>query len=524
MLRASLKGVWAHKLRLALTGIIIVAGVGLVSGVYVYTDTISRAFDDIFADAFEGVDIIVSAESEFAFSDRTFMDEAEVNALADVEGVEGVFPSLGGVGLQILDKEGEVLGPVPGPPTFLQSISDQDQGGFLISEGSHPVGNQMALDRITFEDAGYALGDTVTIVSDADGLAELELVGVASFGQDDDLGGAKFVLTDLLTTQTLLGRPGAVSGAAIQVEPGADVADVISRIEPLLAENTSVLDGQSAAEAQAAEIQEGLSFLTIFLSIFGYTALFAGSLIIFNTFQIVVRQRTQELALMRALGASKGQVNRMVWIEALIMGLGGAIAGLIFGYFLAAGIRGLFESIGFELPTTSLVLLSRTIWVGLATGIGVTLAASIVPAWRASRVPVMAALREDAASGPESLARRILIGSVTSAIGFASMLYGLFGTIDGAISPIQYVGFGVPLVFIGVLILSPLVARPLAGLIGQPFQRLFGVTGQLARGNSMRSPRQTAATAVAVMVSITLVTHRSGARSMTSSATTSRPM
>ena len=114
MVRVSLKGVWAHKVRLFLTALAIILGVGLISGVYVYTDTIGKAFDGIFADAYAGIDIAVGTESDFALGEGTYIDESDFAKIDEVAGVEEAFPFIQGMGVTILDSEGEVLGAGPG--------------------------------------------------------------------------------------------------------------------------------------------------------------------------------------------------------------------------------------------------------------------------------------------------------------------------------------------------------------------------------------------------------------------------
>ena len=148
----------------------------------------------------------------------------------------------------------------------------------------------------------FSIGDTVSVITPTTRARDYTLVGIAGFGDLDNLGGSTWIFFDLPTAQALIDRPGEVSGGSAQVVPGADADEVIGRILPLMPDNVTVLSGQSAAEAEAAELQEQLGFIATFLAVFGYIALFVGSFLIYNTFQIVVRQRTQELALMQPRG------------------------------------------------------------------------------------------------------------------------------------------------------------------------------------------------------------------------------
>ena len=514
MLRISLKGVWAHKLRLALTALSVILGVGLISGVYVYTDTIGNAFDTIFADAYAGIDISIGTESDFLFGEGTYIDESDFALIDGIEGVEEAFPYIEGTGVTVLDAEGEVLRSGTGPPTFVSNLTEpdgtttyDDTGGFTIDEGAYPKGEgQVALDRGTAELGGFEIGGTVNVISESAGRLELTLTGIAVFGEGNDLGGTSWLFFDLPTAQAVLQQPGKLSGGAVQVIQGASVDEVIARIEALLPDHASVVSGQDAAEAEAAEIQSALSFFTVFLSVFGWVALFVGSFLIYNTFRIVVGQRTRELALLRALGAGRRQVRWIVLLEAVILGGIGALAGVGFGVMIAFGLQQVLPAVGIELPTGPLSIQPRTVIVGLVAGLAITLAAALIPARRASNVAVMAALREDAA-GPAraGFLRRALGGAVVVALGLAALFFGLYGDTGAGPSPVVYVGVGTGVIFIGVFVLSPLAARPITNLLGFLFERLMGTSGKLARRNSMRSPRRTAATAAAVMISITLV-------------------
>ena len=510
MLRVSLKGVWAHKVRLVLTALAIILGVGLISGVYVYTDTIGKAFDGIFADAYAGIDIAIGTESDFSFGEGTYLDEADFALIDEVPGVEEAFPVLQGMGVSVLDSEGEVLGSGPGPPTFVASLSPAESdgvSGFTIAEGAFPVGSgQVALDRGIADLGGFQIGDRVTVISDVVGRLDLTLAGTATFGEDNTLGGTTWVFFDLPTTQSVLQRPGLLSGGAVQVTPGAQIDEVIAGIRAKLPDHATVVSGQDAAEAEAADIQSALSFFTIFLSVFGWVALFVGSFLIYNTFRIVVSQRTRELALLRALGAGARQIRGIVLLEALTIGFIGAVLGVGFGVMIAFGLQLILPAAGIDIPTTTLSIKPRTVIVGLAAGTVITFVSALIPARRASKVSVMAALREDAPDPARGgFLRRALVGGAILVLGLAALFFGLFGDTGSGPSPVVYVGVGVGVIFLAVFALSPLAAGPVTNLLGTILERFTGTSGRLARRNAMRSPRRTAATAAAVTISITLV-------------------
>ena len=293
------------------------------------------------------------------------------------------------------------------------------------------------------------------MISDLVGRLELTLTGIAVFGEDSSLGGTKWVFFDLPTAQAVLQRPGKLSGGSVQVSPGTPVDDVITRIEALLPDNATVVSGRDAAEDAAADIEAGLSFFATFLSVFGWVALFVGSFLIYNTFRIVVSQRTRELALLRALGAGIRQVQGIVLLEAGIIGGIGALLGVGFGVMIAFGIQQILPAVGIDLPTAPLSIEPRTVIVGLGAGLVIALVSALVPARRASKVSVMAALREDAAGPPKAgFLRRTLLGAVVSGLGLAALFFGLYGDTGSGPSPVVYVGIGTAVIFMGLIYLS----------------------------------------------------------------------
>ena len=509
MLRVTFKGLWAHKLRLGLTALAVVLGVGFIAGTFVYTDTIGKAFDGIFDDAFEGVDIVISADSELQFGEGIYLPEDEVLALADVDGVDRLDTFLQGLGVVALDKEGAPIGG-GGPPqlafSFMETVGGT--GGFNLQEGDYPQGSaEVVIDATTAVGNDFAIGDSISIVSPTEPATPYLLVGIAGFGEEDNLGGATSALFDLPTLQAILGREEQLTGASIQVVPGADVDVVITRLEPSLPEGARAISGQTAAEEQAAAVQEGLAFFNTFLLSFGFIALFVGTFTIANTFRIIVTQRTRELALLRALGASARQVNRMVLIEAVVIGVVASVVGVVVGLGLALVLKAGLEGFGLTLPSESLTLQPRTIVVALVVGIGVTVISAVLPARRASRVAPMAALREDLVAPPrKALTTRAIVGSVVLASGLIVLLFGLFVSLEAGPAEIVYVGVGAGITFIGVSLLSPLIARRVARVIGWPFTKLYRMSGKLAQENAIRAPRRTSATAAALMIGVTLVT------------------
>jgi putative ABC transport system permease protein len=505
MIKLAFKTVIAHKVRLLLTGVAIVLGVSLVTGTFIFTDTITKQFDGLLDEIYSGIDVSVRAEpGDFSAGTEPF--PAEV--LDKVAAVDGVAVAEGGVAsltTQVLDLDGEPIGG-QGPPILGFSWGeDPTLNPMKIKDGAGrpPEGRgEVVLDANTVDNAGFVLGDTVTIVG-FDGPEPFELVGITSFGDQDSLLGATISGFELEEAKRVFGFGDELTGISVQAAPGVDADELTSRISAVLPTGVEAVTGETEQSEQAADINEGLSFLSIGLLAFAGVSVFVGAFIIQNTFRIIIAQRTRELALMRAIGATGRQVLYMVVIEAFFTGLIASIVGIVFGFGMAIAIRGLMNAVGLGLSADSLVLLPRTVIVGMVVGLTLTLLSALLPARKASRVPPIAALREEAGRTPRrSLHTRALWGTGITGIGVLLLFVGLFTSIGQSI---VLVGAGAAVVFVGVSVLAPLAAKPLANIIGWPLPRLFGISGQLAKENTKRKPRRTASTASALMVGVALV-------------------
>ncbi len=509
MLKAAIKSLLAHKTRLALTALSVILGVAFVAGTFIYTDTTNDAFDGVFATAYEGVDVYVSGESEFSMGQGVFFDESVAADVAAVPGVARVDPAIFGMGVQILDSEGETIGG-NGPPQMgigVPSEGDSVSTGTVLREGRIPSGaGEVAIDAGSARTGEFVMGDEIEIVTPTAPVQRFELVGIIGFGEVDNLAGATFAVFDLVTGQELLGRPGMISEINIATEPGADLDEVIASVQSVLPEGARAQSAQSAADEAAAEIQEALGFFGKFLLVFAFIALFVGSFIIYNTFRIVITQRMRELALMRAIGSTRSQVVRTVLLEALLVGLVASAIGVVAGLGLAVGLRAVLDAVGVALPAGSLILAPRTVVIGLTLGVVVTTLSALFPAIAASRVPPVAAMRADEVAPTErSMRMRAIVGGLVLVAGAVLIVSGLNNDTGNTTVALSSVGFGALVMILGAYALSALVARPVAAVIGAPFARLFGVSGKLAQRNAGRSPRRTSATSGAIMVGIALI-------------------
>jgi putative ABC transport system permease protein len=251
-----------------------------------------------------------------------------------------------------------------------------------------------------------------------------------------------------------------------------------------------VLDPSQYSIRQSKDVRQFLGFFTDALLGFAAIGVVVGAFIIFNTFTILVAQRTRELGLLRAMGATGGQVVRSVVLEALLVGAVASALGLLAGIALGVGLLDLLGALGLDLPATDTVVLGRTVIVSLGVGILVTVVAAAIPAVRAARIPPVAAIADIPERAVGGFARRVAIGLVVLVLSAATLLYGLARARDvsGIVEQVQVVALGAFGVLLGVVLILPALARPAVRAIGSPLRR-FGPPGMLARANAMRAAR-----------------------------------
>jgi putative ABC transport system permease protein len=502
MTKVALRGLMDHKGRLVSTLLAVALGVAFVAGVLMLTDTMNESFDDLFATAFEGTDAVVRSDEtiddEFGGEIRSRVD---ASVLDDVRGAPDVAEAEGFVQgyARIIDKDGDPVGdPAMGPPTFGGNWSEVDQlNGFTLAEGRAPESDgEVVIDRASAKDTDYQVGDRVPIQTGA-ASEDFELVGIARFGNADSPGGATYALWTTEEAQRLVGEPGKFDSIGVVADQGVSQTEVARSIEDQLSADgdsgLEVLTGEEITEESQSDLKDQLSFITIFLLVFAIIAVVVGTFVIYNSFSIIVAQRGREMALMRAVGASRRQVRRSVFVEALAIG----ILGSIIGFLLGLGVASLLVNL-FDLPG-SLVVRPNAAIIALVVGVVVTLVSAMVPAWRASRVPPVAAMRDLAIETGGRSRLRMILGLVAAVAGVVLVVTGA-NAHSAAV-----VGMGVGLAFIGLLLLGPVLARPFSRGIGAPIGRVRGVTGDLAKENAGRNPKRTAATAQALMIGVGIV-------------------
>jgi putative ABC transport system permease protein len=513
MIRVALRGLAGRKLRAVLTALAIVLGVTMVSGTYVLTDTIDKAFDNIFQDTYANTDAVVEGKVAFGSfqGDSAETPSIPEDLLAKINALPDVAAAAGGVADQdhtdILTKEGKAVD-TGGAPSFGFGI-DYSQPQFnphKLVEGNWPnASGEVVIDVATAEEQGYKVGDTIKIAT-LQPVQSFKLVGLAQWGQVESLGSATFADFTVPAAQELLDREGQFDAIQVAAKDGVTPQQLAREIEPILPSDAVARTGQQQAEEDAKDV-EFTNFIRYFLLAFAGVALFVGAFVIFNTLSITVAQRTREFATLRTIGGSRRQVLWSVLIEAFVIGLIASVVGLFAGLGLAAGLNALFKALNADLPTESLVFAPRTVIVSLLIGVVVTLAAGIFPALRATRVPPIAAVREGFILPRGRFAKYTpYIALVVIGIAVILLSYSLFKDDVGTAQRLITIAVGVLALFVGVAMISSRLVRPLGAVVGWPATRVGGAAGRLARGNSIRNPGRTASTAAALMIGIALVT------------------
>ncbi len=519
MRNVTIKGLLAHKLRLALTALAIVLGVTFISGTLVLTDTLHNTFSVLFGNIYQKIDFQVRGVAQLGSGGNATRNELPESLLATVRRVPGVEAAGGQVGgyAQFVAHDGKAIQTGGAPTLGISFDPDQQISSLHLVAGSPPVtSGDVVMDAGTAQKYGFSVAQRVRILS-VGPTRTFTITGIAQFGSADNIAGATLAAFTLPTAQAVVQETGRLDDINVVTAPGASKPAVQRDIARVLPRGVEVVTGQTVDNENTSSVNQALSFFSTALLVFAFISLFVGAFTIFNTFSIIVGQRTRELALLRIVGASRRQVFRSVLAEAAIVGFASSLIGLGLGVLAAVGLEALLRGFGITLPSGSLVFEPRTVLVGLAVGVGVTVLSAIGPARNAVRIPPVAALDDRQSAAGVSLRRRFAWGTALALAGAVMLAIGL------AKPAIQLVGVGAVCIFIGAATLAPAVARPLSSVIGRPLARLLGEPGKLGRENSMRSPRRTAQTASALMVGLALVAAMSvfGAslsRSATSSA------
>ena len=506
MSRVALRGLAARKLRAFTTMLAVLLGVALVAGTYVLTDTITKSFDEIFSESLKGTDVSITPRQEVK-SDQATPPAFPVRLLPRVRRVDGVEAADGSIFslARFVKKNGKSIG-APFAPNFVSSVLPPRFETLSLVWGRRPrTAREASLDRQTADRGNLEIGDTLRIAGEEE-VTGYRLVGIVRLGETS-FGGAAIAQLTLPEAQRVTDKVGKFDQISIAAEKGVSPDELKRRIARVMPRSVLVETGKQAAKRQSEEIADDLGFLKILLLVFAGVSLFVGAFLIFNTFSITVAQRVREFGLLRALGASRAQVLRSVILEAATIGALGSALGIAGGLGVAGALNALFKAIGVDIPNTGTVVETRTVIVSILVGLGVTLAAALSPALRATRITPMAALLE--AELPETGRRRQRVYTVLAVLlgvaGIGITCVGLFAGIDDSGTAAGLMGGGAVAVLLGTSLVSPRLVRPLASAAGWPLEWLRGLTGRLARENALRKPARTAVTAAALMIGLALV-------------------
>jgi putative ABC transport system permease protein len=507
--KAALKSLLGRKLRLLMSTFAIVLGVAFVAGSLIFSDTLDRSFTAIFASSVGDVVVRpVGGQAEDGSPTARTVPARTAEQLASVPGAARVDGNVSAIGVYVIGTDDKAVGGF-GPPALGGNWTGAPAGhgleGLTITEGHEPRGpDEVVLDERTAERGGYAVGDEVHIVTaGSQEILRPTLVGLADFADGGSLNGATFSAFDTQTAQDLfLQGKDAYTDLWVTAADGVSQEQLRDEVAQRLPDGLEAITGDDLAEEQADSLLQALSFIRTFLLIFAGVSLVVGAFLIVNTFSILVAQRSRELALLRALGASKRQVTRSVLLEAFVLGVIGATLGLGLGVVLALAIRALFSQFGLDL-TGSLVFEPRTVVAAYVVGIVVTMAAAWLPAWHTARIAPVQALRDDVAMPETAVHRRVVAGVVLMLLGGTLLGLGLFAGVPHAG---WFVGGGVLAILLGVASAAPVISHPFLVVARTLFARVFGSVGNLAGENSLRNPRRTTATASALMIGLALGT------------------
>ncbi|HCT78093.1 MAG TPA: ABC transporter permease [Micromonosporaceae bacterium] len=512
MLKAMLRGLFAHKLRLVLSALAIILGTAFMAAAFVGGDTISKGFTDLFSTVNKDIDVQVTGKSDVPGMPggggeslvTVVVPQSVADRLKTVDGAARVTPQVASDGARVIGKDGKVVASTGAPRFGGAWPADPSSDSILeLREGAGPVApDQVVLSANLARSADVKVGDHVEIIT-LQPRQKFTVTGIAGVtGGRDSLGGETFVyFTQPVAQELMLGQTDVYSNVDIKAAPGVPPDELKKRVEAAVGDGYKVLTGKESSEAQASSIQ---GFLTVFstgLAVFGFLALFTGAFLIFNTFSMLIAQRTRELALYRSFGADKGQVLRSVLLESVILGLVASLIGLVIGIGLGWLLKWALGAIsGSPFPGSGVVVRPVVIIGTLLAGTLITLLAALFPALRASRVAPIEAMRE-AARPDRPMGRLTSAGLVLLAAGIVLLIFKGTKTIDNNVITL---GGGTLLTFIGAVLIAPALSRPVTAAIGKLVD--WAVPGRLGVRNTGRNPRRTALTAAALMIGVTLAT------------------
>ncbi|WP_329623071.1 FtsX-like permease family protein [Streptomyces sp. NBC_01255] len=505
MFRTALRNVLAHKARLLMTVLAVMLGVAFVSGTLVFTDTLSSAFRSQSAKSYDDVAVAVNMYPSDAEAQKTpGLSQAVVDRVGKLDGVASVSARVDGFA-GVPDKDGKLIGVGwSNKGTNFAPGKDGKDRAYAFTAGDGPVeAGQIALDKDTADKGDYKVGDSVRVATNGP-VKEYTLSGVFTTEDGAVNAGGSLILFDTPVAQKLYLKPGFFRDLTVTAAPGTDADKILTEVLKVVPKSATAQTGAALADQQAKDIESGLGNLNQVLLGFAGIALFVGVFLISNTFTMLVAQRTKELALMRAVGASRKQITRSVLAEAGLVGLVASAVGYALGIGLAAGLRSAMSAFDLKVPGGPLVLEATPVLAAFGVGVLITMLAAWLPGRRAAKIPPVAAMSSvHSTPSGKSLVVRNSIGAALTALGVVLIVLGAG---QGGDEGRMLIAGGAFVTLIGVIVLIPFLSRPVIALIRPLFVSVFGVSGKLAGLNAVRNPRRTGATASALAIGLTLVT------------------
>jgi len=503
MVTVAFSEMWSHKRRLAGSMIAVVLGVAFLAGTLLLGDTLKANFDKLFTTANGGTDVILRGSTQIGSDinqSRSGIDASLLGLARSTPGVADAVPYVQGFG-QLVGSNGKRIGGNGPPTTAANWVGVPSLNPYRIVAGRAPrADNEVVINRGAAKKGKLHLGGTTTLLTPRP--LRVTIVGISTFGTADGFGPSTFTAMTLHAATTYVtDDPSKVTEILIKAAPGVSAQRLIGELQPRLPTGVQAITGTDLANENISDINSGfLGFLRSALTGFAVIALLVAVFSIYNTFSILAAQRARTSALLRAIGATRRQVITVGLTEALAVGVLGSVAGWAAGIGIAAGLKGVFSGFGFALPAGGLVFRGSSAAIAVLAGITATLVAGVVPALRSSRVPPVAALRDQAAE-------RRTVSVFRAAVGAAMTAGGVTALVLAAVrpGPVSLAAAGAVLALVGMVVFGPIAARPAVALLGAPIARTRGVTGTLARENSMRNPRRTAATAAALLIGVAVV-------------------
>ena len=506
MLKATLRSFLAHKGRLLLSALAVVLSVAFVAGSLIFSDTVTRTFDRLFAST--SADVTVTPKEDLDSQIPSGATATVPTNLVDrIDKVDGVALTRADVSVEnvtVVDSDNKSVGPTTGAPTIAGDWYVTERSPVKLSSGHAPRGpDEALLDADTADKKHVRIGDSLTVIAQP-GSFKVEVVGIATFTTTNP-GAALVFLDPAVAPAKLLGRAGVATSIQVDASEGVSDAQLKQRIAGAIGSGAYELEtADEQAETAASQLGGFLDVIKYVMLGFAGIAVLVGVFLIVNTFSMLIAQRTRELGLLRALGADRRQVRRSVLLEATLLGLVGSTLGLAAGIGLAVGLIELMGLLGMNLKTAEMVIGWATPVSAYVVGVGVTFVAAYLPARRAAGVSPMAALADAEIAGVgRPLRVRAVVGLIVGALGAAALVGCVTSTETG--SAASLLGLGVVLTLIATVIAGPLLVRPVIRVLGGFFPAVFGSIGRMSQRNALRNPRRTGATAAALMVGLALV-------------------